>query len=59
MKEKSYAKINVALNVVKALSNGYHELDMINVSIRLLIQLKLNLIKLGKSNCLLMIITFL
>ena len=35
MKEKSYAKINMALNVVKTLQNGYHELDMINVSIRL------------------------
>ena len=35
MKEKSFAKINMALNVVKTLNNGYHDLDMINVSVRL------------------------
>ena len=35
MKEKSYAKINMALNVIKKLPNGYHELDMVNVSIKL------------------------
>ena len=35
MREKSYAKINIALNVIKTLPNGYHDLDMINVSVKL------------------------
>ncbi len=35
MREKSYAKVNLAINVLNRLSNGYHDLDMINVSIRL------------------------
>ena len=48
MKEKSYAKINVALNVVKALSNGYHELDMINVTIRLHDTIKVKFNKTGE-----------
>ncbi|MCR4879786.1 MAG: 4-(cytidine 5'-diphospho)-2-C-methyl-D-erythritol kinase [Bacilli bacterium] len=33
--EKSYAKINLALNVTKTRDDGYHELDMIMVPVKL------------------------
>ena len=35
MKSTNCAKINLALNVVKKLPNGYHELDMVNVCVNL------------------------
>lgn len=35
MKIKNYAKVNIALNVVKKLDNHYHELDMCNVCVSL------------------------
>ena len=35
MIEKSYAKVNMAINVINRLPDNYHNLDMINVSISL------------------------
>lgn len=44
MRKTNFAKVNVALDVVKKLPNGYHELDMVNVCVRLkdVVYMKLN-----------------
>ena len=42
---KSYAKINIALNVVDKLDNGYHVLDSIAVPLELHDTILMNVLK--------------
>ncbi len=42
MKEKSFAKVNLAINVIRKLPNGYHELDMIMLPISLYDEIEIN-----------------
>lgn len=39
---KSNAKINIGLNIIEKLSNGYHSLDMIMVPISLADEININ-----------------
>ena len=39
---KSNAKINIGLNIIEKLPNGYHSLDMIMVPVSLADELKIN-----------------
>ena len=50
MKRTNCAKINLALNVVKKLPNGYHELDMVNVCVNLKDSVSIKFNKSGKIN---------
>ena len=48
--EKSYAKINIALNITKIREDGYHELDMIMVPLKLHDSVQISELKGKKDN---------
>ena len=48
--EKSYAKINIALNVTKTREDGYHELDMVMVPLKLHDSVQISELKGKKDN---------
>lgn len=48
--EKSYAKINIALNITKIREDGYHELDMIMVPVKLHDSVQVSELKGKKDN---------
>ena len=51
---KSYAKINIALNVVRKREDGYHELDMVMLPLKLHDSLLINELKGKKDNFVIM-----
>ena len=48
--EKSYAKINIALNITKIREDGYHELDMVMVPLKLHDSVQISELKGKKDN---------
>lgn len=48
--EKSYAKINIALNITKIRDDGYHELDMVMVPLKLHDSVQISELKGKKDN---------
>ena len=51
MREKAYAKVNLCLNVLGVLDNGYHDLEMIMVPIDLYDSLQINISNEDKFIC--------
>ena len=52
--EKSYAKINIALNITKVRDDGYHELDMVMVPLKLHDSVQISELKGKKDNFVIM-----